>query len=37
MGLTESIVFYFLFGAGIAAAIALDRRQAARPIGCFKS
>jgi hypothetical protein len=37
MGLTESIVFYLLFGAGIAAAIALDRRQAARADRLFRT
>ncbi len=37
MGLTESIVFYLLFGAGIAAAIALDRRQTARTDRLFRT
>lgn len=37
MELSESIVFYLLFGVGIAAAIALDRRQAARADRLFRT
>ena len=37
MGITESIVFYLLFGGGIAAAIALDRRQATRADRVFRT
>ena len=37
MGITESIVFYLLFGTGTAAAVALDRRQTAQSDRLFRS
>jgi hypothetical protein len=37
MGLTESIVFYLLFGAGVCAAIALDRKHEAQTGRLFRS
>src|SRR5258708_1395013 len=36
MNLTETIVFYLLFGAGIAAAIALNRRHEFEKAGLFR-